>query len=442
MTSDHGHFVWYELVTNDAEKARIFYCNVVGWEHQDAGMPGMNYGLFTAGGVAIGGSMQATEEMCSAGAKLGWTGYVAVDDVDATAAEFATHGGKVHVQPQDIPGVGRFAIVADPLGSVLALITEPAGAAAERLKPMARGHGSWHELLSSDPDAPFTKGFYALEQRGLDTVVRYDADGAASSLRGFTDLLTLRNVNQASLVAANVRGGHLPDSPPPAPGQERTGGSGADHLEGGTGKDLLDGGAGNDVLRGGAGADSLLGGAGTDTALYSGARADYGVGVGSSVLVNDRRGGVNDGRDMLVDVERLVFSDGALALDTGGVAGQAYRIYRAAFDRAPDEGGLGFWIAMMDGGASLQEIAGGFVRSQEFASLYGAAPTNAEIVTRMYRNILDREPEQDGYDYWLGALDKKLVAVADMLSMFSESNENRWAVADLIAGGMAYQPYG
>ena len=55
-----------------------------------------------------------------------------------------------------------------------------------------------------------------------------------------------------------------------------------------------------------------------------------------------------DGEDTLVSVERLVFSDVTVALDLDGVGGQAYRIYKAAFDREPDSGGLGYWIAQME----------------------------------------------------------------------------------------------
>ena len=49
--------------------------------------------------------------------------------------------------------------------------------------------------------------------------------------------------------------------------------------------------------------------------------------------------------------ERLTFSDANIALDIDGNAGQAHRIYKAAFDRAPDLGGLGFWINTLDNGA-------------------------------------------------------------------------------------------
>jgi Ca2+-binding RTX toxin-like protein len=301
------------------------------------------------------------------------------------------------------------------------------------------------ESLGWMRQSPFANGFMRLEQRGADTVIQIDGDGSGTYL-GFVDLVTLANVASTALTADNMRYGYAPDGTPLALGPVVQGGAGADRLQGDAIPNQLHGGAGNDVLVGGGGNDNLLGGEGIDTAVFSGTRDQYGLRIWteSDYYVSDLRAGAHDGKDRLLDVERAVFADTALAFDTGagGVAGQAYRIYRAAFDRTPDEGGVGFWIAMMDRGTTLGEIAGGFVRSQEFIDLYGAAPTNAEIVTRMYTNILDRAPEQAGYDYWLGALDNKLVDVASMLAMFSESSENYWAVAQLIAKGVNYQPYG
>gem|GEM_PF-1235370 len=297
-------------------------------------------------------------------------------------------------------------------------------------------------IPSGNPFAP--GGSLQFVQRGADTVlqVRAGTDGASS----FQDVLTLRDVAKSALTRENIvfnfdpQGGTL--------GQSTRGGDGADRLTGTMHEDMLRGGAGNDVLNGGGGYDVLDGGDGIDAALFGGTRSQYKVERLSpdaqDMVVSDLRPGVNEGRDRLLGIERLVFADGALALDTGpdGIAGQAYRIYRAAFDRAADEGGLGFWIAAMDRGSSLTEIADNFVRSQEFVQLYGAAPSNAELVTRLYRNILDRDPEQAGYEFWLNALDRKLVDVPSLLAQFSESAENRAAVAELIANGVAYQPFG
>lgn len=302
------------------------------------------------------------------------------------------------------------------------------------------------DMLGWTRQSPFATGVLRLEQRGADTVIGFDGDGANNQAYGFTDFVILKNVNKSTITADNMRYGYQPDGTPVVLGPVVQGGAGKDRLQGDAAANQLHGGAGNDVLVGAGGNDLLQGGAGADAAVFSGTRAQYAVRTSwqDDMYVSDLRAGAHDGMDRLVQVERLVFADTALALDTGfdGVAGQAYRIYRAAFDRAPDAGGLGFWMEMMDRGTTLVDIAGGFVRSVEFTQTYGTAPANAEIVTRMYNNILDRAPEQAGYEYWLNALDKKVVGVAEMLAMFSESNENRWAVAELIAAGVEYQPYG
>jgi hypothetical protein len=129
-----------------------------------------------------------------------------------------------------------------------------------------------------------------------------------------------------------------------------------------------------------------------------------------------------------------------VALDTDGAAGQAYRFYRAAFDRTPDLPGLGFWIGAMDKGSSVQDLAAGFSTSKEFNDMYGGA-SNADIVSRLYHNVLHRTPEQAGYDYWLHVLDNKQASLSDVLAAFSESAENKDAVADLIADGILFTPW-
>ena len=155
------------------------------------------------------------------------------------------------------------------------------------------------------------------------------------------------------------------------------------------------------------------------------------------MLTNSATGEV----DTLVNVERLMFADTGVALDTSGVGGQAYRVYKAAFNRTPDVGGLGFWISGMDGGASLNTVAQGFVNSAEFKSVYGASPTNAQIVTRFYDNVLGRAADSGGYNFWLGVLNSGNANVAQVLASFSESAENQAGVIGLIGNGILYTPF-
>lgn len=140
---------------------------------------------------------------------------------------------------------------------------------------------------------------------------------------------------------------------------------------------------------------------------------------------------------------RLVFVDGVVALDIDGNAGQVYRLYQAAFNRKPDLAGLGFWIYMMDTGrvANVSELAANFYQSAEFKSIYGSAPNNTELVTRYYRNALQREPDASGLAFWVDLLDRGVMSPAQVLAAFSESPENRGRVLPDIRNGILYTPY-
>jgi hypothetical protein len=197
------------------------------------------------------------------------------------------------------------------------------------------------------------------------------------------------------------------------------------------------GGAGADTITLAAGSHVVDGGAGLDTVLAAGPAPGYTLARTASGLVL----GAGDGAiALLQNVERIQFSDAAWAYDSDGVAGQVYRLYQAAFGRQPDQAGLGYWIAQMDKGMSLHEVADGFVHSAEYTALYGASPTSAELVARLYQNVLHRAPDAAGEAYWTGVLQQG-ASVADVLGNFSESPENQAQVIGAIQGGMAYLPY-
>ncbi|RCW21583.1 hypothetical protein DFR48_110172 [Ciceribacter lividus] len=161
-----GKFVWYELMTNDVPAAAAFYKNVVGWEAKDfesATPQGNPYTVFNIPGREMGsaGLMAITPDMAKDGVRPAWCGYVAVDDVDAKAKEFAENGGKILLPGTDIPGIGRFAVVADPHGAFLNVFKPnmPEGPMPEEPPPMAPGTVGWHELMAGDGKQAFD--FYA-----------------------------------------------------------------------------------------------------------------------------------------------------------------------------------------------------------------------------------------------------------------------------------------
>jgi hypothetical protein len=197
--------------------------------------------------------------------------------------------------------------------------------------------------------------------------------------------------------------------------------------------------------------DIVNGGNGRDTVAYRGKSSEYSwvsaTGLADPASntrtqvgfrVTDKVAG-RDGDDELVSVERLRFSDVSVALDASGVAGQGYRIYKAVFNRTPDQSGLGYWISQMDSGMGMVEVAARFIDSNEFRSLYGQSPTNADFLTKVYTNVLGRAPDQGGYNWWLNQLNTNPEKTRQkILADFSESQENKDSVAALIGAGIQF----
>lgn len=195
--------------------------------------------------------------------------------------------------------------------------------------------------------------------------------------------------------------------------------------------------AGADLLAGGKGL-RIDGGAGIDTVQLPGhASAWQVVREAGTTTVRHRETGV---ADTLAGVERLLFSQTALVLDIEGNGGQAYRMYRAAFDRTPDLEGVGFWITQLDRGLSLNQVAAAFIGSAEFQGLYGTGPGDRQFIELLYRNVLHRQPEDGGFAFWLARLDEG-IGRERVLAAFSESDENVEALQDLIGNGFDYLPY-
>lgn len=155
----HGQFVWYEMMTPDPEDAKRFYGTVVGWATERfAGNPAMTYDMWVGPRGPLGGMMKLEPPAFPEGTPPSWMAYVAVESVDDSAQQATRLGGRVLHGPEDIPAVGRFAVIQDPQGAVLCLYRSdtPGGEAAR--DPLA-GEFSWHELATTDPDAAWD--FYA-----------------------------------------------------------------------------------------------------------------------------------------------------------------------------------------------------------------------------------------------------------------------------------------
>lgn len=146
-------FCWFELVTTDTKAAEAFYKAVIGWNTEMSSGPAGPYAIFKAGEIHVGGMLEMQ------GIPPGWLGYVAVDDVDAFTGKVEAAGGQVHKAPQDIPNVGRFAVVADPQGAMFVLFNDTSADPPPRPEPMAPGSLGWSELNATDWEKAFP--FYA-----------------------------------------------------------------------------------------------------------------------------------------------------------------------------------------------------------------------------------------------------------------------------------------
>jgi predicted enzyme related to lactoylglutathione lyase len=165
MANPSGSFVWYELMTTDADAARAFYGAVVGWTltGHDRASP-IDYRHFVRdNGSNAAGVLILTDAMQSQGAHPAWVPYLSVEDVDDAAAAILADGGQALGPRMDI-AEGSFAMVTDPAGTPFYLMkpNPPADApdaisdafAADKVQ-----HVRWNDLLT--PDLPVALAFYA-----------------------------------------------------------------------------------------------------------------------------------------------------------------------------------------------------------------------------------------------------------------------------------------
>lgn len=115
-----GAFSWNELMTSDIQGAKSFYSKLFNWTLKDMDMD-MPYTIAKAGEQEIAGLMPMPPEAGEMPPM--WGAYVTVENVDESAKQAKALGGKVLMDPRDIPEVGRFCVISDPQGATLSLIT-------------------------------------------------------------------------------------------------------------------------------------------------------------------------------------------------------------------------------------------------------------------------------------------------------------------------------
>lgn len=198
--------------------------------------------------------------------------------------------------------------------------------------------------------------------------------------------------------------------------------AGNDTITGSAYADRLLGFSGNDVLRGNGGRDTLDGGTGTDVAVYANPRQSYTITrTADGWSVTDRTG--LDGTDQLAHIEVLQFANGTQVMaPRDSVTQHVALLYQGALGRTPDGTGLAYWVdiasrlpfatqglyALSDQSGGYNgnlSVAAGFTLSLEFQAKYGKL-TNAQFVTQLYANVLDRAPDAAGLVDWVSQLDR------------------------------------
>lgn len=121
-----GTFCWNEMMAKDTAKAIEFYTSLFGWttEASEMDLGGGNKGVYTIfmqEGNMRAGCMALPPEAAAAGAPSHWMAYIYVEDVDADFAKAKELGATPYVPPMDIPGIGRFCVLADPTMAAFAL---------------------------------------------------------------------------------------------------------------------------------------------------------------------------------------------------------------------------------------------------------------------------------------------------------------------------------
>lgn len=167
MSAPAAHFIWYELMSPDANAAARFYGAVLGWkiaERADPQAAGQDYRMILRDdGGSAGGVLQLTPEMQRHGAHAAWVAYLHVPDVDRAVEAIVADGGRALMPTMALP-VGRIAMVADPLGAPFYAMTpvppkDRPDAVSDVFSVDRPQHVRWNELVS--PDLARAQAFYA-----------------------------------------------------------------------------------------------------------------------------------------------------------------------------------------------------------------------------------------------------------------------------------------
>jgi serralysin len=226
-------------------------------------------------------------------------------------------------------------------------------------------------------------------------------------------------------------------------GKTINGSNGNDSLIGTAGADKITANDGNDFITAGAGDDDIRGGNGIDTLALSGARAGYSINIYDSTTLNGRvkaGAGLTDGRDDIQGVERLKFTDIALALDLAGNAATVVKVVGAIYGAGfvQDEAIIGSFLDSVDAGMTEKQLVEQAAASAKFVQLAGGS-SNAAFVHYVLVQLADQAASQNEA-YYVGELNAGRMTKGD-LGVLAAEHANTAAhidLAGLIETGVEY----
>ena len=135
--------------------------------------------------------------------------------------------------------------------------------------------------------------------------------------------------------------------------------------------------------------------------------------------------------DQILNVKQDVLSVFHELKGVDHITGKIYRLYNAALRRFPDIEGFKYWINMNESLINTHyQTAESFINSTEFKILYFNNSSDEECIVSLYKNILKREPDNIGYEYWLNQLQSEKENKTDLLIGFAESSESKEIFSD------------
>lgn len=182
-------------------------------------------------------------------------------------------------------------------------------------------------------------------------------------------------------------------------------------------------------------------GGGIDTLSINEPRVQTAVNILDETRVNVFT--ADNSRIQTFDLERLELTDGTFIFDEeGAYADYTYALYAASLGRTPDEEGFRFWNDVMNSGAydrgtreaTETRLARAFVVSDEFIETFNVNNVNA-FITALYENVLQRAPDEAGFEFWTTTFETGDLGRSDMLRFFATSDENQTSIANDIDDG-------